>query len=78
MILWIRVEIEFISFTHQVCVSYIKICFSVLNKLLYNFSFNADKVFDEQCSTFDVYQEFAAPVVLSAMQGFNGKISLEL
>lgn len=32
-----------------------------------------DRIFDISNSTQDVYDEFGQPIVLSAMDGFNGK-----
>ena len=35
--------------------------------------FFLDQIFDSSSSTKDVYKEFGRPIVLSAMDGFNGK-----
>ncbi|XP_067024413.1 uncharacterized protein [Acropora muricata] len=43
-------------------------------KLMQNSSYIFDQIFDSSSSTKDVYKEFGRPIVLSAMDGFNGTL----
>ncbi|XP_068683876.1 centromere-associated protein E-like isoform X2 [Montipora foliosa] len=43
-------------------------------KLLQNSSYSFDQIFDVSSTTQDVYDEFGQPIVLSAMDGFNGTL----